>query len=122
MILIRKFLPVLIIGSLFFPGLVAHATGQESMRQGDAALCKIGEIMRRVEIRYYEKEKSVPCEVHYYKDTEEPGTDRILWRAQNETGFCENKMSAFVDELSGFGWYCASEVDIPSDLPPDGME
>ena len=120
MILIRKIFPFLIIVSFMFPGFLADAVGQESIRQGDKTLCKIGNIMRRVEIQYYEQEKAVPCEVHYYKDTEEPGTDRVLWRAEYETGFCENKMTAFVGKLSGLGWYCESEADIPPALQLEG--
>ncbi len=120
MISIRKFFPVLIFVALIFPVFLSDASGQESIRQGGKSLCKVGDVLRRVEIHYYEQDKAVPCEVHYYKDTEEPGADQILWRAENETGFCENKMTAFVDELAGFGWYCESEGDIPPALQLEG--
>jgi hypothetical protein len=119
---IRKYFSFLIIVSFMVPGLLPEAQAQDYMRSGDKSLCKIGEVMRRVEVRYYEEEKQVPCEVHYYKDTEEPGEDRVLWRAENQADFCENKMSAFVDELTGLGWYCQSQMgmDIPS-TDPMGM-
>ena len=120
MILIRKVFPIVIMVVLMFPVFVTDAMGQDFYRQGEKSLCKIGDVMRRIEIHYYENDKAVPCEVHYYKDTEEPGEDRILWRAENEVGFCENKMTAFVGYLTGFGWYCESEGDIPPALQLDG--
>ena len=120
MILTRKVFPIMIMASLMLPGFLTDAIGQNTAyRQGDKALCNIGDVMRRVEVHYYGNEKAVPCEVHYYKDTEEPGEDRVLWRAESETGYCENKMTAFVDDLSGFGWYCESDADIPPSLQPE---
>jgi len=102
------------------PGFLTDALGQESIHQGEKSLCKIGDVMRRIEIQYYGEDKSVPCEVHYYKDTENPGEDQVLWRAENETGYCENKMNAFVGDLTGFGWYCESEGDMPSAIQSEG--
>jgi hypothetical protein len=119
MILIRKVFPIVLMVVFMFPGFLTDAMGQESIRQGEKSLCKVGDVMRRIEIQYYGQE-SVPCEVHYYKDTEEPGEDRVLWRAENETGYCENKMNAFVGELTGFGWYCESAGDIPPALDSEG--
>ncbi len=120
MILIRKVFPIILMVVFMFPGFLTDAMGEDSVRQGDKSLCKIGDVMRRIEIQYYDEQNSVPCEVHYYKETEEPGADRMLWRADNETGFCENKMNAFVGELTGFGWYCESEGDLPSLNPSEG--
>lgn len=111
----------MIMAALMLPGFLTDAIGQDSAyREGEKALCNIGDVMRRVEIHYYENDKTVPCEVHYYKDTEEPGEDRILWRAESETGYCENKMTGFVGELTGFGWFCESQGDIPPALELEG--
>ena len=119
MILIRKIFPFLIIVSFMFPGFLADAVGQESIRQGDKSLCKIGNIMRRVEIQYYEQEKAVPCEVHYYKDTEAPGEQQVLWRALNETGYCERKTEELIARLQGWGWTCGQTGDSGPKVEPE---
>lgn len=126
---IKNIFLVLTAVSLMIPGVLTDAIGQESMRRGDKSLCKNGDQHRSVEVQYYEKEKSVPCEVHYYKVTENPGMGQVLWRAANEVGFCEKKMAVFIKDLSDLGWDCQSAADIPSDerlkdsqkeeLPPD---
>ena len=56
--------------------------------------CFNGELVRRVEI-VYETGVAVPCEVHYYKDTEAPGEREVLWNAYNESGYCETKTREF---------------------------
>ena len=67
--------------------------------------CSFGELQRRVEI-LYETGVTVPCEVHYYKDTESPGKTQVLWRALNETGYCERKTEEFIAKLREMGWTC----------------
>ena len=67
--------------------------------------CTMGELTRRVEIMH-ETGATVPCEVHYYKDTEAPGERQVLWRAMSEEGYCEAKTTEFVARLSGMGWNC----------------
>ena len=49
--------------------------------------CVCGDMQRRVAI-VYETGVAVPCEVHYFKDTEAPGEHQVLWNAQNESGYC----------------------------------
>jgi len=73
----------------------------------DSYLCRNGSLERRVEI-VYEPGRAVPCEVHYYKDTEAPGASQVLWRAQNESGYCESKTEAFIEQLESQGWDCGS--------------
>ena len=67
--------------------------------------CSIDEVIRRVEV-VYETGVTVPCEVHYYKDTEMPGEREVLWRALNEEGYCEARATEFVERLRGMGWTC----------------
>lgn len=69
--------------------------------------CTFGELVRRVEI-YAEPGVTVPCEVHYYKDTEAPGESQVLWSAQSQAGYCEEKATEFVAKLQGWGWECAA--------------
>jgi hypothetical protein len=85
--------------------------------------CSIDEVTRRVEV-LSEPGVSVPCEVHYYKDTEMPGEDQVLWSAQNEEGYCEARAAEFVERLEGMGWTCwdagadSAEQDDTTDLAP----
>jgi hypothetical protein len=69
--------------------------------------CTNGDLVRRVEI-LYEPGRAVPCEVQYYKDTEAPDAPQVLWRAQNESGYCESKTAAFIEQLESQGWSCGS--------------
>ena len=83
--------------------------------------CSVDEVTRRVVI-YYETGGSVPCEVHYYKDTEEPGVRQVLWRARNEEGFCEARASEFVDKLRSMGWTCWEASETGDEERPDDTE
>ena len=126
---IKKIIPILIVISFMVSGALTDAIGQEAMRAGDKSLCKSGAQQRSVQVQYYAEDKSVPCEVHYYKDTEQLGMGQVLWRAANEVGFCEKKMAVFLNELSDSGWNCEQraeaspedEVKSPQNevLPPD---
>jgi len=83
--------------------------------------CTIGDLQRRVEI-LYEAGGAVPCEVHYYKDTEATGERQVLWRALNEAGYCERKAEEFVAKLEDMGWSCdqdAAQVQQPMSRQAD---
>ncbi|MDH3429729.1 MAG: hypothetical protein OEM60_07600 [Gammaproteobacteria bacterium] len=67
--------------------------------------CSFGELQRRVEI-LTEPGVAVPCEVHYYKDTEAPGEKQVLWSADSQEGYCESKTEEFIAKLEGWGWDC----------------
>lgn len=86
------------------------AQGQSSYQ------CTMGELTRRVEIMH-ETGVSVPCEVHYYKDSEAPGERQVLWRAMSEEGYCEAKTTEFIAKLESMGWNCGA-----SSAPTDAME
>jgi hypothetical protein len=51
---------------------------------------------------------SVPCEVHYYKDTEAPGEKQVLWTASTEAGYCAARAEEFVAKLREWGWECTA--------------
>ena len=95
-----KFLAVLLLAIL--PS-VSFAQGTQNYQ------CTIGDLQRRVEI-LYEAGGSVPCEVHYYKDTEADGDRQVLWRALNEVGYCEKKAQEFIAKLEDMGWSCEQGV------------
>ena len=73
----------------------------------------------------YETGVTVPCEVHYYKDTEAPGERQVLWRALNQEGYCEEKTRDFITQLGTWGWSCdqgtaaAPEVAEPEAEPAE---
>jgi len=72
--------------------------------------CTYGDLQRRVEIAH-EPGVEVPCSVHYFKDTEMPGEQQVLWSAQNDAAYCQSKASEFVAKLEGWGWDCGSNSD-----------
>lgn len=83
--------------------------------------CTYGDIVRRVEI-VSEPGVSVPCEVHYYKDTEAPGEQQVLWSAQSEAGYCAARTEEFVEKLTGWGWNCeAGDPAMPAEDVGDEM-
>lgn len=76
--------------------------------------CTHGDLTRRVEV-VYETGVTVPCEVHYYKDTEAPGERQVLWRALNQEGYCEAKTQEFVTKLGSWGWDCTASAPAEGD-------
>lgn len=81
--------------------------------------CSFERLERRVEI-FTEPGVSVPCEVHYYKDKEDPGQKQVLWRATNEAGFCEAKTEEFVERLRSWGWTCIAGTRDEAASAPQG--
>lgn len=69
-------------------------------------LCENNDLERYVDIDYPNSPSSIPCSVIYRKPTENVD-DRILWQAQNDESFCENKAMAFVEQLESWGWRCS---------------
>ena len=51
----------------------------------------------------------VPCEVIYKKLTEGV-EDQVLWNAQNDDSYCEEKANAIIAKLEGWGWVCRETV------------
>ncbi len=76
-------------------------------QDGQNYRCTSGDVVRRVEI-VYTTGAAVPCEVHYYKDTEAPGALEVPWNAQSQTGYCEARAEELVASLRGWGWNCAA--------------
>lgn len=92
--------------SVIFVALAAGALPLAAFGQNTVShSCSLGDLTRRVEI-VYEPGRRVPCEVHYYKDTEAPGEKQVLWSAASQEGYCEQQADAFVARLEGWGWDC----------------
>lgn len=70
--------------------------------------CTYGSLERRIDV-LYETADAVPCEVHYHKDTEAPGERQVLWRANNQAGYCEQKTRDFIEMLQESGWDCGEQ-------------
>lgn len=86
--------------------LPAVATAQESGKYQ----CTYGDMQRRVEIAH-EPGVEVPCSVHYFKDTEMPGEQQVLWSADNDPAYCKDNAMEFVAKLEGWGWDCGQAND-----------
>jgi len=100
--------------SRFIPLLIAAFLPLVSFGQTNGRFeCVYGDLVRRVEI-VYETGVAVPCEVHYYKDTETPGQREVLWRAVSESGYCERRTEAFISQLQGWGWSCVDVAVAPA--------
>ena len=54
-------------------------------------------------------ESLTPCEVVYKKMTEGV-EDQVLWNAQNDGAYCDDKAAAFVEKLEGWGWTCVETI------------
>ena len=65
--------------------------------------CTHGDQERIITIVYQDQAAKVPCEVQYQKGD----VTETLWRAQNEAGYCEEKVAAFLEKQRGWGWDCA---------------
>jgi len=75
----------------------------------NSVTCTMASLERTVELRYENPGDAVPCEVRYAKPTEGSG-EQVLWRAENQAGYCEARFDEFLDKLRGFGWSCGEPV------------
>ncbi len=70
-------------------------------------LCSLGDTERLIQIVYLVPGQEVPCEVHYHKD----GEQKLLWRADNQVGFCERKADYLADQQQEWGFSCETLTD-----------
>lgn len=70
-------------------------------------LCSLENTERLIQIVYLVPDQEVPCEVHYHKD----GEQKLLWRADNQAGFCERKAENLADQQQEWGFSCESLTD-----------
>ena len=74
----------------------------------DSWNCSSTNLVREVFIEYPQG-GSVPCDVIYKKHTE-GFEDQVLWSAENEEGYCEEKARELVAKLESWGWVCLETV------------
>ena len=79
--------------------------------------CKKATSFREIDIIYSNPGYKVPCEVTYQKS--ESSEIKILWRAENQPGYCEQQAKDFIEKFEGLGWICESE---PEALKPQQIK
>ena len=89
----------------------------------DSWNCSSSDLVREVIIDYATG-NSVPCDVVYKKQTE-GFEDQVLWSAENDEAYCEEKARELVANLESWGWVCMETVsaetgaDTSSETGPD---
>lgn len=83
----------------------------------DEYQCRRDGLMRRVQLSGAPADRPMPCEVVYWKDSEQPGGEQVLWNAKSNPQYCEEHARIFVERLRGWGWQC-ERVGEPTALPP----
>ncbi|MFW7381448.1 MAG: hypothetical protein ACOH5I_21745 [Oligoflexus sp.] len=66
------------------------------------------QMVRKVWITYG-NDQGHDCEVHYAKETEDPGNKQVLWKAQQNPEYCQEKAQFMVDKLKNWGWTCSEK-------------
>ncbi|UXD89034.1 hypothetical protein [Thalassolituus hydrocarboniclasticus] len=91
--------------SALLPVIAAALAPAAQASSGDRTVCSHGNLTRIIEVKYT-GEGTIPCEVHYTKDS----GSQVLWSAQTEGGYCEQKAAEFVEKQRGWGWECETTV------------
>ncbi len=107
--------PVIYISALL-PVIAAALAPDAQASHGDRTVCSHGNQTRIIEVKYT-GEGQIPCEVHYTKDT----GSQVLWSAQTEGGYCEQKAAEFVEKQRGWGWECETTVAAAEDAGSNDM-
>ncbi len=74
----------------------------------DSWSCSKNNDVREIHIERTTSEP-VPCNVVYKKQTEGV-EDQVLWNAENDDSFCEEKAKGFISKLESWGWVCTETV------------
>ncbi|MCP8898882.1 hypothetical protein [Gilvimarinus xylanilyticus] len=69
-------------------------------------VCQLDGEQRLIEVAYLLPDQAVPCEVRYRKNDEEL---QVLWRADNQEGYCESKANQLMKEQREWGFECAAQ-------------
>lgn len=67
--------------------------------------CTTGEQTRSVELLYLAPPDTLPCEI---RRSDNEGENRVIWRAQYDSGFCARQFVSYRNKLQGLGWQCES--------------
>ena len=83
-------------------------SGIAATAYADSWNCSHDDLVREVIIEYPQG-GSLPCDVVYKKQTEGV-EDQVLWSAENEEGYCEDRARELVARLESSGWVCLETV------------
>jgi len=101
-------------------GILLAAFTATGLKAATTTVCKKGTIERKIEIKFADGEKKLPCEVKYFKEGDEAG--KTLWTAQNDAGYCEQKAKEFADKLvstQGFDCGGAKATETTEETKPN---
>lgn len=87
--------------------------------QAESWSCRHGNDVREIHIQTESPSSPVPCNVVYKKLTEGV-EDRVLWNAQNDAGYCEEKAKAFVEKQISWGWTCVETINTTTETSSAG--
>jgi hypothetical protein len=104
--------------------------GASSAVATEVRCVRADQTVRRVAIEVQDPDRDVPCEVVYWKDTEQPGVRTVLWNARTDAAFCRRKAEELVGKLEAVGWKCtapdepteAAARPSPQSEPPDSAQ
>ncbi len=65
-------------------------------------VCQKDDQQRVIRVQYAKAGATLPCEVHYIKG----GSDQLLWSAQTQAAYCEEKAAEFAGQQRRNGWHC----------------
>ncbi len=95
----RIYTTTLFAALLFILPLSAHADSWSCSRDND---------VREVHIELTTP-SPVPCHVVYKKQTEGV-EDEVLWSANNDDNYCDEKAQGLIAKLESFGWVCTETI------------
>lgn len=79
----------------------------------DSWSCRHGNDVREIHIQR-ETSNPVPCSIVYKKLTEGV-EDQVLWTAESNPDFCEEKALEFVEKQHSWGWTCVETIQTIDD-------
>ena len=88
--------------------------------QADSWKCEYDSLIREVIIQRTTS-SPVPCQVVYKKPTEGID-DQVVWSAEFEASYCEEKAADFVAKLQSYGWSCIESTGGDENVPGDEGE
>jgi hypothetical protein len=93
---------------LLLPLLIFGVAGTWHQAWAADFLCRNGDLTRRVEVSPGDAARNVACEVRYWRNAAIASGAQVLWRATQDTAFCDAKARRLLDDLEAGGWSCAA--------------